>query len=75
MRDLGRLSRLVLGICMVYTWLINLGSWVAKSGKRHLVDRNDRRDKSCFRLGWSWLKRSLAQDQSLRLQFVPYPPK
>ena len=75
MRDFGRLSRLVLGICLVYTWLIALGSWVVKNGKRHLVDRNDRRDKSYFRLGWSWLKRCLAQDQSLRLQFAPYPPK
>jgi hypothetical protein len=75
MRNLDRLSRLVLGICLVYTWLIALGSWVVKNGKRHLVDRNDRRDKSYFRLGWSWLKRCLAQGQSLRLQFAPYGPK
>jgi hypothetical protein len=75
MRDPDRLSRLVLGVCLVYVWLIAVGSWVVKSGNRHLVDRKDRRDKSYFRLGWSWLKRCLAQSQSLRLQFAPYGPK
>jgi len=75
MRDLDRLSRLVLGVCLVYVWLISLGSWVVKNGKRHLVDRKDRRDKSYFRIGWSWLKRCLAQGQSLTLVFVPYGPK
>ncbi len=75
MQDPDRLSRLVLGVCLVYVWLIALGSWVVKNGKRHLVDRRDRRDKSYFRLGWSWLKRCLAQGQSLRPRFAPYGPK
>jgi hypothetical protein len=75
MRDPDRLSRLVLGVCLVYVWLLSLGSWVVKNGKRHLVDRKDRRDKSYFRIGWSWLKRCLAQDQPLKLRFAPYGPK
>lgn len=72
LQDLDRLSRLVLGVCLVYTWLLCLGSWVVKSGLRYLVDRKDRRDKSYFRLGWDWLERCLNQGQPLRLQFVPY---
>lgn len=75
MRDVDRLSRLVLGVCLLYVWLIAVGSWVVKTGRRPQVDRKDRRDKSCFRLGWDWLERCLAQDQSLRLQFAPYGPK
>ena len=75
LQGLDRLSRLVLGVCLVYVWLISLGSWVVKNGRRHLVDRKDRRDKSYFRLGWDWLERCLAQGQSLRLRFVPYGPK
>ena len=75
LQDPDRLSRLVLGVCLVYTCLITLGDWVVKNGKRHLVDRKDRRDKSYFRLGWDWLERCLAQDQLLRLRFVPYGPK
>ena len=75
LQGLDRLSRLVLGVCLVYVWLISLGSWVVKSGRRHLVDRKDRRDKSYFRLGWDWLERCLAQGHSLKLRFVPYGPK
>ena len=75
LQDLDRLSRLVLGVCLVYVWLISLGSWVVKNGQRHRVDRKDRRDKSYFRLGWDWLERCLAHGQSLRLRFVPYGPK
>ena len=75
MRDLDRLARLVLGVCLVYAWLISLGNWVIKNGERHLVDKKARRDKSYFRIGWSWLKRRLSQGQSLKLRFAPYPPK
>jgi hypothetical protein len=75
MRDLDRLSRLVLGVCLVYMWLISLGSWVIKNGKRHMVDKKARRDKSYFRIGWSWLKRRLSQGQSLQVRFAPYSPK
>jgi hypothetical protein len=72
LRDLDRLSRLVLCACILYAWLIALGSWVIKRGLRHLIDRKDRRDKSYFRLGWDWLKHCLRQGLSLRLQFAPY---
>jgi hypothetical protein len=72
-QDADRLSRLVLGVCLVFTWLICLGSWVVKRGLRHLVDRKDRRDKSYFRIGWDWLERCLHQGQPFQLRFVPYP--
>jgi hypothetical protein len=72
LQGLDRLSRLMLGVCLVYTWLLALGSWVVKRGLRHLVDRKDRRDKSYFRIGWDWLERSLSQSKPLRLQFAPY---
>ena len=75
LRNLDRLSRLVLGVCLVYIWLISVGSWVVKNGRRHWVDRKDRRDKSYFRIGWDWLERCLAQGQSLTLRFAPYGPK
>lgn len=75
LQDKDRLSRLVLGVCLIFTWLIALGSWVIKNGRRHLVDRKDRRDKSYFRIGWDWLERCLAQSHSLRLQFIPYVSK
>ena len=72
LRDLDRLSCLMLGVCLVYTCLIALSSWVVKRGLRHLIDRKDRRDKSYFRIGWDWLERTLSQGKLLRLQFAPY---
>jgi hypothetical protein len=42
----GRLSRLVLALSWVYTWLMHVGAWVVKRGLRHKVDRTDRRDRS-----------------------------
>jgi hypothetical protein len=72
LQHMDRLSRLMLVGCVVYVWLLTLGSWVVKRGLRHLVDRKDRRDKSYFRIGWDWLKDRMRQGKSLRLQFTPY---
>ena len=72
LRQAERISRLMLGVCLAYTWLISLGSWVVKRGYRHLIDRKDRRDKSLFRLGWDWTERCCSRNLPFRLQFIPY---
>ena len=72
LQDSDRLSRLVLGVCLLCSWLISLGSWVVKNGHRHLIDRKDRRDKSYFRLGWDWLKHCFKHGLPLRWRFAPY---
>jgi hypothetical protein len=72
LRHAHRLSRLMLCVCLVFTWLIAVGSWVVKRGLRHWVDRKDRRDKSYFRIGWDWLEHCLSHARSLQLRFVPY---
>jgi hypothetical protein len=59
----SRLSRLTLAVSMLYLWLIAYGAQVIKRGQRRLVDRNDRRDHSLFRLGCNMLERSLAHLQ------------
>lgn len=69
--DPDRISRLVLGVCIAYVWLIALGSWVVKSGYRHLIDLKSRRDKSYFRLGWDWLERCLLHQTPIPLRFTP----
>jgi len=71
--DTDRISRLVLGVCLAFLWLICLGSWVVKRGFRHYIDRKDRRDKSYFRLGLDWLKRCWRLNQPVKLHFRPYP--
>jgi len=72
LKDAARISRLFLGICIVFVWLITLGSWVVKRGLRHLVDHKSRRDKSYFRIGWDWVERCLSLDRPFSLHFKPY---
>jgi hypothetical protein len=70
--DEDRISRLVLGVCITFVWLIALGSWVVKNGYRHFVDHKSRRDKSYFRVGWDWLARCLRLDDPVPLRFKLY---
>lgn len=72
LRHADRIQRLMLGVCIAYVWLVALGSWVVKNGKRHLIDRKDRRDKSYFRLGRDWLKRAHRFGDPFLLRFAPY---
>lgn len=72
LRHTDRLMRLVLAVCLVYVWLIALGSYVIKRGWRKRVDRKDRRDLSIFQIGWRWLQRQLATAKSLYFTFLPY---
>jgi hypothetical protein len=72
LQDADRISRLILGACIVFVWLITLGSWVVKRGYRHLVDHKSRRDKSFFRIGWDWIERCFSLNRSVPLLFTPY---
>ena len=67
-----RLERLVLGVCLVYVWLIVLGSRVVKNGWRHLVDRKDRRDRSYFRIGWDFLLRCMRLGDPIPVKYHLY---
>jgi hypothetical protein len=72
LRDARRITRLILGVCIAYIWLISVGSWVVKNGLRHFIDVKSRRDKSYFRLGWDWLARCLRLNQPFPIRFIPY---
>jgi hypothetical protein len=68
--DEARLSRLTLAVCLLYVWLVALGSATIKRGERHLVDRNDRRDLSIFRIGLYMLDRHLRLGQSVTMPLL-----
>jgi hypothetical protein len=72
LQDAARISRLFLGISIIFVWLLTLGNWVVKRGYRHFVDHKSRRDKSYFRLGWDWVERALGLNRPLPLRFKPY---
>lgn len=67
-----RLSRLVLGLSLVYVWLVAVASYVVKRGWRHRVDRTDRRDRSYLAIGLRWVRRCLLNQCSLPLRMAPY---
>ncbi len=64
-----RLSRLTLAVVLLYCWLVTFGSQTIKSGRRRLVDRNERRDYSIFRIGWNTAERRLINNLSLHVSF------
>ena len=72
LRHFERLSRLTLAVALLYLWLLAFGSQTIKAGKRRLVDRNDRRDRSIFRIGYDMLIRCLANSEPITIRHVPY---
>lgn len=67
-----RLSRLVLALSWVYTWLMHVGAWAVKRGFRSKVDRTDRRDRSYVEIGRRWLRRCMTNGTPLRVCLKPY---
>lgn len=72
LRHFLRLSRLTLAVSLLYVWTLTIGSKVVKNGKRHLVDRRDRRDYSIFRIGRNMIERYLTNGHGFHILFVPY---
>ncbi len=67
-----RLSRLTLAVAFLYVWLVSFGASSIKQGKRDLVDRNDRRDLSIYRIGYDMFERCLINSESISIRDVPY---
>lgn len=73
LRNFLRLSVLTLAVVLLYVWLLAFGSQVIKSGQRRLVDRNDRRDYSIFRIGRNMAERLLINGLPLQVSLAFYP--
>lgn len=67
-----RLSRLTLAVAILYVWFISVGTRTIHSGKRHLVDRNDRRDLSIFQIGLRIIERCLTNERSFNILLCSY---
>jgi hypothetical protein len=72
LRNFLRLSRLPLAVVLLYVCLVEFGSKVIKSGQRRLVDRNDRRDYSIFRIGRNMVERLLSNEVPSSISLVFY---
>jgi hypothetical protein len=71
LRHFLRLSRLTLAVCLLYVWLLFDGAQGIKNGKRHLVDRKDRRDLSLLQIGFGLIKRRLKNGLRLHIRLRP----
>lgn len=72
LRHFLRLSRFTLAVALLYVWLVAFGSKTIKRGERHLIDRNNRRQLSIFRIGYDMLERCLINGDSFSLRLIPY---
>lgn len=72
LRHFQRLSRLTLAVAFLYVWFISVGTRTIRSGLRHLVDRNDRRDLSIFQIGLRFVQRRLINQCSIRILLCSY---
>lgn len=67
-----RLSRLTLAVAILYVWIVSRGTQTVHAGKRHLVDRNDRRDLSIFQIGLRFIERCLTNALPIRISLCSY---
>ena len=59
-------------VILLSVWLVAFGAKVIKNGQRRLVDRNERRDHSIFRVGCNILERFLSNNHPLSISLVSY---
>jgi hypothetical protein len=71
LRSTMKLHRLTLAVVLLYLELVTSGSKIIKNGLRRLVDRNDRRDLSIFRIGLYMRERHLSNSFNFSLAFFP----
>lgn len=72
LQHIMRLSRLTLLVALLYLWSIAVGSRTIKQGRRHLVDRTDRRDLSIFQIGVRIIERCLTNALPIPMKLRPY---
>jgi hypothetical protein len=71
-REPTRVLRLVLVMALATLLLISLGTWLIKSGQRHVLDPHRIRRLSLFQLGLRWLRHLLMSDSDLLPHHLPY---
>jgi hypothetical protein len=67
--DPERLSRLLIGSCLAYIWIVYLGVLCKRDGWQHIIHRRTRCDLSLFRLGLQLLEYFLNEGFSIPVQF------
>jgi len=72
LKHIQRLSRLTLAVAILYVWLVSVGTRTIHAGKRHLVDRNERRDLCIFQIGLRIIERCLINAHTFQIPLCSY---
>jgi hypothetical protein len=72
LRHTERLSRLTLAVVLLYVWSVSTGGRTIHEGRRHLIDRKDRRDLSIFQIGLRFIERQLINALPVPLSLCTY---
>ena len=67
--DPQRLSRLLIGACLAYIWIVYLGALCTKEGLQERIHRRKRCDLSLFQLGLRTLEHFLNEELPIPVQF------
>ena len=65
LRDLGRLSNLVMAACIAYIWVVLLGEYALNKGVNKIFHRTKRCDLSLFQLGFRYIEYLLNNDKKI----------
>ena len=71
--DPARLSNLVLAMAVTLLWMLYVGQWVRRTGRGRLLEVQQKRDYSLFRLGRDWVRRALALGLPIPIGFTVEP--
>ncbi len=71
--DGARLTNLVLAMAVTWLWMVYVGHWVIRTGRRPLLSADHKRDDRVFRLGRDWVRRALALNQPIPIGFTVGP--
>jgi len=69
LEDPGRISRLLIGSCLAYIWIVYLGDLCKRDGWQHIIHRRTRCDLSLFRLGLELLDHFMNEELWIPVQF------
>ena len=71
--DPARLTNLVLAMAVTLLWMLYVGHWVRRTGRRRLLSAEHKRAYSLFRLGPDWVRRALALGLPIPIGFTVGP--
>jgi hypothetical protein len=72
LRNPNRLSRLILAVALLFTWLVSIGVHARQHHSSSWVDRSDRSDLSIFQTGLRLVDRAITNQLPVAVRLFPF---